>query len=317
MSWQREVDEIAERRARARAMGGEAALAKHRAAGKLSARERIEELLDTDSFREIGTMTGAAAYDESGALTEFTPSNAIIGTGRIDGRKIVVSADDFTIRGGSSEATISDKWIYAEQLALELGLPLVRLVDTAGGSVKLLEKQQSTKIPGYPSWEMTRMMGEIPVIGVALGACAGLGAIKVAGAHFSVMPKGTSQLFAAGPFVVREGTGVDVDKEALGGAAVHARGSGVVDNEARDEADALAQVRRFLSFLPQNVHTLPPATGHKTRPTAATTGCSRPFRANGAASTTRARSSRRFSTATAFSRSGATKDDPPSPLWPG
>lgn len=258
MSWQKEVDEIARRRELAGRLGGAEAVAKVHAAGKMTARERIDALLDGSSFREIGVLTGSAQYDENGNLLNVTPSNAIIGTGLIGGRKVVVSADDFTIRGGSSEATISDKWIYAERMALELGLPLIRLVDTAGGSVKLLEKQGATKLPGYARWEMTRMMGEIPVIGVALGACAGLGAIKVAGAHFSVMAKGTSQVFAAGPFVVKEGTGVDIDKEALGGAAVHARGSGVVDNEAADEKAALDQARRFLSYLPGNVQGLPP-----------------------------------------------------------
>lgn len=261
MSWQQEVDEIVRRREMAARMGGADAVGKVHAAGKMTARERIEALLDTGSFREIGALTGAARYDDDGNLVEVTPANAIIGTGMIDGRKVVVSADDFTIRGGSSEATISDKWIYAERMALELGLPLVRLVDTAGGSVKLLEKQGATKLPGYARWEMTRMMGEIPVIGVALGACAGLGAIKVAGAHFSVMAKGSAQVFAAGPFVVKEGTGVAIGKEELGGAAVHARGSGVVDNEASDESAALAQVRRFLSYLPGNVQELPPVTG--------------------------------------------------------
>lgn len=258
MSWQPEVDEIERRKALARRMGGPEAVEKMRAAGKLNARERIDALLDEGSFREIGSLTGAAEYDESGALVDVLPSNAIIGTGRIDGRKVLVSADDFTIRGGSSESTISDKWIYAERMALELGLPLIRLVDTAGGSVRLLEKQQSTKLPGYASWEQLRMLGEIPVVGIALGACAGLGAIKVAGSHLSLMVKGRSQVFAAGPFVVKEGLGVEVDKEELGGASVHARGSGLVDNEARDETDAFDQARRFLSYLPPNVDTLPP-----------------------------------------------------------
>ncbi|MCB1394730.1 MAG: propionyl-CoA carboxylase [Rhodobacteraceae bacterium] len=258
MSWQPEVDEIQRRKLLAEKMGGEESLAKMRAAGKLNARERVDQLVDKDSFREIGTLTGSGTYDADGNLVDLTPSNAIIGTARIDGRKVLISADDFSIRGGSSESTISDKWIYAERMALELGLPLVRLVDTAGGSVKLLEKQQSTKIPGYATWEQVRMLGEIPVVGIALGACAGLGAIKVVGAHLSIMVKGQSQIFAAGPYVVKEGLGIDVTKDELGGSAMHARGSGLVDNEATDEADAFAQTRRFLSYLPPNVHTLPP-----------------------------------------------------------
>ena len=140
-----------------------------------------------------------------GNLLSFIPTNAVIGKGRIDGRKVVVSADDFTIRGGSSESTISDKWVYAERYAHEMQMPLIRLVDTAGGSVRLLEKSGSTKIPGYPTWPVMQLMGTVPVIGVALGSCAGLGAVKVCASHFSVMVKGTSQVFAAGPPVVASG----------------------------------------------------------------------------------------------------------------
>ena len=259
MSWQNEVDQLLRRRKLAEAMGGDSAVAKHEAEGRLTARKRIEVLLDSDSFREIGGLAGSAEYSEMGELISFTPSNSIIGTGLINGRKVVISADDFTIRGGSSDAAISEKWIYAERMALELQIPLIRLVNSAGGSVKLLEAQKATKIPGYPSWELNRMLGVIPVVGVALGSCAGLGAIKVASSHFSVMPRNTAQLFAAGPFVVKEGIGIEVDKNELGGSEVHARGSGVVDNEAEDEIDALKQACDFLSYLPQSVYCLPPA----------------------------------------------------------
>lgn len=260
MSWKPEIEEIRQRKAFATAMGGAEALDKARAAGKLNARQRIDLLLDKDSFREIGGLTGTAQYDADGTLIHVEPATAIIGTGRIEGRKVVVSADDSSIRGGSSDSTIAEKWIYAERMALEMGLPLIRLVDSAGGSIRLLERNQSTRLPGYGTWEAAGMLGQIPVVGVALGACAGLGAIKVAGSHFSVMVKAASQVFAAGPFIVKEGLGIDTDKEALGGAAIHARGSGVVDNEAGTEADALSQARQFLSYLPSNVHDLPPVT---------------------------------------------------------
>ena len=86
-------------------------------------------------------------------------------------------------RGGSSESTVAEKWIYAERLALELRMPLLRLVDRAGGSVRLLEQQQHTRIPGYPSWPLMPLLAAVPVVGVALGSCAGLGAIKVAGSQ--------------------------------------------------------------------------------------------------------------------------------------
>lgn len=258
--WQAELDELDRRRDIAFAMGGETPIAKQHALGKLTARERIDALLDPGTFQEMGVLTGKASYEKNGALKDFVPANAIIGVGRIDARKVSVTADDFTIRGGSSESTNSDKWIYAERLAYELRMPLVRLVDTAGGSVKLLDQQQSTKIPGYPSWPIIPLLGVVPVVGVALGSCAGLGAMKVLASHFSVMVRDTSQIFAAGPPVVKQAFGVDVDKNALGGYLVHSRKSGVVDNEAGDEREALAQVRRFLGYLPRNVWELPPRT---------------------------------------------------------
>jgi len=258
MSWKPEVDEIIRRKALAQKMGGDEAVARHLAAGKLTARQRIAKTLDPASFKEIGALTGAAEYDEQGNLIEFTPANVVIGTGRVDDRRVVVSAEDFTVRGGSSEASISDKWIWAETLALEMRMPLIRLVDTAGGSVKLLEKMGATKLPGYKDWKLVDILGIVPVAAAALGSVAGLGAARVVASHFSVMVRETSQAFAAGPPVVERATGEDLTKEELGGYKIHARGSGVVDNEADSEADAFGQIRQFLSYLPSSVYQVPP-----------------------------------------------------------
>ncbi len=258
MSWKSEVDEILRRKELAKQMGGAESVARHHGAGKLTARERIEKFLDPGSFREIGGLTGSAKYDEQGRLLEITPANVVIGTGYVRGRQVVVAAEDFTVRGGSSEATNSDKWIWAETLALEMCLPLIRLVDTAGGSVKLLERAGATKLPGYRDWNFSDMLGRIPVASAALGSVAGLGAVRVVGAHFSVMVKGISQVFAAGPPVVEPATGEKITKEDLGGFQIHARGSGVVDNEAETEEDAFRQIQQFLSYLPSSVYNLPP-----------------------------------------------------------
>ena len=253
--WSEELGELRLRRRLAREMGGPEAVAKHKSRGRHTARERIEKLLDKDSFAELGRITGKGEYDERGRLVRATPVNAIIGTGRIDGRKVVVSADDFTLRAGSSEATISDKWVYAERMALSYRMPLIRLVDTAGGSVKLIKKMGYSKIPGYANWPVVELMRTVPVCGVALGACAGLGAVKVLMSHFSVMVRDHAQVFAAGPPVVKQAYGIDIEKNALGGYLVHRR-SALVHNEAESEEDALAQVRRFLSFLPRNAFRL-------------------------------------------------------------
>ena len=255
--WASELEELQRRRQMARAMGGEAALEKFRRAGRLNARQRIAALVDTDSFRELGTLAGWAEYGDQGELSGFEPSNAIIGTGRIDGRKVAINADDYTIRAGSSESAIAEKWIYIERLAHQLRLPLVRFVDSAGGSVKLLMQIGGSKIPEYVNWPAQELLKTVPVVGVALGSCAGQGAIKVLSSHFSVLVREQAQVMAAGPHVVRQAYGVEIDKNALGGYLVQ-RKSALVHNEAVDEADALAQVRRFLSYLPRSACHLAP-----------------------------------------------------------
>lgn len=258
MSWKPEVDEIKRRKQFAFELGGAEAVRKQHEAGRLTARERIDRLVDRGTWNEFGVLAGKAEYDADGNLLSVRPSNAIVGTGRIGGRRVSIEADDYTIRGGSSEATVAEKWIYAENYALEMRMPLVRLVESAGGSVRLVEQQGSTKIPGYPTWPMTVLLGYVPVVGLALGPCAGLGALKAACAHFSIMVKGTSQVFAGGPPVVQRGVGSVVDKEELGGSQMHTRQSGVIDNEVESEEEGLALAQKFLSYLPSNVFELPP-----------------------------------------------------------
>ena len=127
MSWQKEVDEIARRKAIAEGLGGAEAIERQHAAGRYTIRERIDMIADSGSFRELGTMAGKATYDAQHNLVSVRPSNAVIGTVKLDGRKVSIDGDDWTIRGGSSEATVSEKWIYAENYALEMRMPLIRL----------------------------------------------------------------------------------------------------------------------------------------------------------------------------------------------
>jgi acetyl-CoA carboxylase carboxyltransferase component len=228
------------------------------AAGRLSARDRISKLLDEGSFEELGRLAGYGEYEVDGQLRRFTPSNCVIGQGSIDARPLMVVADDASSRGGSSELAVAEKWIYAERMALTFRMPLVRMVDTAGGSVKRVERAGRTQIPGYPLWPSTALMSAVPVVSVAFGACVGLGAVRVIGAHFSVMVKDQAQVFAAGPPVIKQGLGQDVDKETLGGWRLCTETSGIVRNAAEDEDDALAQARRFLSYLPENAWQIPP-----------------------------------------------------------
>ena len=154
MSWEAEVDEIKRRVELARQMGGEANVARQHTSGKLTVRERIDRVLDPGSFHEIGAMAGKATY-EDGRMASFVPSNYVMGTGRIDGRRVVVGGDDFTVRGGAADATVGNKAGYAEKLARELRLPIIRLVDGTGGggSVRMLETMQRTYVPANPSWD--------------------------------------------------------------------------------------------------------------------------------------------------------------------
>lgn len=261
MSWKPELEELARRAELARRMGGEERIAKARDAGRLSVRERIDRLLDRGSFHETGLLAGRGEYDEQGRLVSFRPSNFVCGRGTIHGRPVVVGADDFTVRGGAADAAVGNKQGWAELAARDLRIPLVRLVDGTGGggSVKTNRTLRRTYVPANPSFDVSvELLSLVPVAAAALGPVAGLGAARVAASHFSVMARGTSQVFVAGPPIVRRAFRREVDKEALGGSHIHAHGSGAVDNEAESEDDALEQIRRFLSYLPASVYEAPP-----------------------------------------------------------
>ena len=258
MTWKPELDELARRQAFAKAMGGPDKVQRQHDNGKLTVRERVEQLVDAGSFVEVGSLAGSGEYDEQGALKHVTPSNVVFGRARIDARPVVVIGDDFTVRGGANEGAVGDKMILAEQMAYELRIPIVRLVDGTGGggSVKSIEKMGHALLPKMKIWPyVARNLARVPVVSLALGSVAGQGAARVAGSHYSVMVKDTSQLFIAGPPVV-ERIGQKLSKNALGGSQIHAR-NGVVDDELDTEAQAFEAARRFLSYLPASAHEVP------------------------------------------------------------
>jgi propionyl-CoA carboxylase beta chain len=257
MSWEKEIEELRAREALAEHMGGEERVTRQKSLGKLTVRERVDALLDPGSFHEIGKIAGSAEYAADESLASFRASNFVVGRGRIAGRPVMVQGDDFTVRGGAADAAIWQKMVLAEQMAHEYRMPLVRLVDGTGGggSVKMLEKDPRTYIPATPGWEWAvANMATIPVVALALGPCAGLGAGRVAASHYSVMVKGLSQVFVAGPPVAKA-IGEDVDKEGLGGWEINAR-NGVVDDAVESEAEAFEAARRFLSYLPASIDDL-------------------------------------------------------------
>lgn len=257
MSWEKDVEELERQRAMAREMGGADSVAFHHGRGKLTVRERVEALADPGSFQEIGALAGTPTW-EGDRVAALKPSNTIIGTCRIDGRKVALSGGDFTIRGGAADASIGNKTRHIEDEALRARLPYVRLLDATGGSVRTFEQIGRTYIPDNPGGELaTELLQRVPVVSAVMGSVAGLPAVQACLCHFNVMVKRTSQVFVAGPAVVKEATGLDISKEDLGDERVQLK-NGVIMNLAEDEGDALRQIRRFLSYLPSSVWEAPP-----------------------------------------------------------
>ncbi len=261
MNWKKEIDEITQRRKLALGQGGDQAVAKHHAKGRLTIRERIDKLIDQNTFEEIGPIAGAANYDENGNLESFDPANFVLGFGKVGGRRIVVGGEDFTMRGGSPSPAGLRKSVYAEEIAIQYRLPLVRLHEGSGGSVGGTSGKGAS-LPGPVNAparfkSVAQAMSTVPVATAALGAVAGLPAGRLVASHFSVMSKKTAQILTAGPAVVARAMGEEKTKEELGGWKVHTK-NGTVDNGADDEGACLAEIQRFLSFMPDSVEQLAP-----------------------------------------------------------
>ena len=262
MSWEPEIRELERRRELAEGRGGPEGIERQRKRGKLLVNERIDGIADPGSFREFGGLIGSAAYDDAGELAGFTPKGSIEGFCKVEGRKIVVSAGDFTVRGGSGSASENGlgRELASNQRAIEWRLPYVRLLDAAGGSVRGFEEIGRTYLPDGNVWSTIDMdlLRAVPVVSAVMGSVAGLPAVNACMAHFTLMVKGISQLFPGGPPVVRAALGYDISKEDLGDERVHVGISGSVDNLAEDEADAFRMIRRWLSYLPSNVWEMAP-----------------------------------------------------------
>jgi acetyl-CoA carboxylase carboxyltransferase component len=259
--WLPEVEEIDERRRLALGLGGPERVQRQHDQGKFTIRERIEGVLDPGSFHEIGRLAGASRR-EDGRLVEVTPAPFIGGLGKIDGRTVAVAGEDFTIGGGSAiQAQERSKQVFHEQLALEYRVPLLLFFDGAGANVANTKEEGYSHLPSSfdvfgPLIDTGR---EVPVLGAIVGPTAGAPAARAMLCHFTVMPRGESaSIFAAGPPVVKRAVGQELTKRELGGAEVHVYESGAVDNVAEDEQDAFAQMRKFLSYFPDNVDEQPP-----------------------------------------------------------
>ena len=261
-SWDEELAELRRRTEMAHEMGGVDKVARHHEFNKLTIRERIDAIADTGSFVEIGALAGVGEYDDDGDLRAFTPSNFVFGTATINQRPVILSGDDFTVRGGSADASIAGKRQMAEGLALELELPHVRLVDGmgGGGSVKTIETAGRTYIPQVNGWEtVVKHLAVAPSVSLALGSVAGIGAARVTTSHYSVIVRESAQMMIAGPALVDWASLGDVTKEELGHADIHTR-NGSIDDAVDSEAEAFQRAQQFLSYLPGNINELPPIT---------------------------------------------------------
>src|ERR671923_409458 len=183
-TWQSEMDELRRRESMAEELGGVERVKRQHAGGRMTIRERIAKLLDPGTFHEVGKIAGTATYDAANDLKTFTPSNFVFGRGKVDGRSVVVGGDDFTVRGGSADATIKEKHLQCEQMAYELRLPLIRLVEGSGGggSVKTIETTGRANVPGVSGWEwVVANIATVPRVALGLGSVAGLRAPPLGG----------------------------------------------------------------------------------------------------------------------------------------
>ena len=264
MVWEAEVEELRRRTELSNRGGTPDRIDRQHRLGRLTVRERIDGLLDPGSFHEVGALAGLGEYDE-GELVDFTPASYVMGLGKIDGRTVAIGGEDFTIQGGSAvfpmQRSKGGLGGFCEELAVEYRVPLILLIDGAGANVSATKKMGTTYLPNGGTNFVTSIeaMRNVPVLAGVLGAIAGGPAGRALMVHWSVMTRGRSAMFAAGPPVVKRGIGHDVTNESLGGSQVHVHTSGCIDNEAEDEVDAFNQIRTMLSFLPDNVNELPPA----------------------------------------------------------
>jgi len=260
LAWMNELTaDMEERRKRVVGGGGEERARKQHEAGKMTARERIEALLDEGSFVELGVFV----KHRGGELMEGieAPGEGVVtGYGTVDGRTVFVFSQDFTVLGGSLGKMHGGKIATVMDLAVRTGAPIVGLNDSAGARIQ--EGVDSLSGYGEVFYRNAVYSGVVPQISAILGPCAGGAVYSPALTDFVLMAKGSSYMFITGPEVIRSVTKEDVSFEELGGADVHSRKSGVAHLEAEDDAAVLQKVRELLAYLPQSAKEAPP-----TRPT--------------------------------------------------
>jgi propionyl-CoA carboxylase beta chain len=255
------LDQLREREQRAASGGGAARIEKQHAGGKMTARERVEFLLDEGSFQEFDKLVEHRSQD-FGMDKEIYPGDGVVtGHGLIDGRKVFVFAQDRTVFGGSLSETHAEKICKVMDLAMKVGAPIIGLNDSGGARIQ----EGVVSLGGYADIFLrnTLASGVVPQISCIMGPCAGGAVYSPAITDFNIMVKDTSYMFITGPDVIKTVTHEDVTKEELGGASTHNRKSGVAHFAADSDEHALRMVRELLSFLPSNNVDDPPRVAPK------------------------------------------------------
>lgn len=249
------VNKLLEKRALAQLGGGQKRIDSQHAKGKLTARERIELLLDSGSFEEIGMFVEHRCTDFGMENEKYLGDGVVTGYGNIDGRLVYVFSQDFTVFGGSLSETHAEKICKIMDLAVQNGAPFIGLNDSGGARIQ--EGVQS--LGGYADifYKNTRASGVIPQISAILGPCAGGAVYSPAITDFIFMVEKSSYMFVTGPNVVKTVTHEDITSEALGGADTHASISGVTHFKVANEVECIQGIRKLMSYIPQNCEDTP------------------------------------------------------------
>lgn len=244
------IKALVEKRAQARLGGGQKAIEKQHARGKYTARERIEMLVDKDSFEEYDMFKLHRCHNFGMEKKQFLGDGVVAGSATIDGRLVYVYAQDFTVNGGSLSETMAQKICKVMDMAMTNGAPMICMNDSGGARIQ----EGISALAGYGEIFERNILasGVIPQISAILGPCAGGAVYSPALTDFIFMKEQTSYMFLTGPKVVKTVTGEDIDAEHLGGASVHASKSGVTSFTAKTEEDLMGDIRTLLTYLPSN-----------------------------------------------------------------
>ena len=244
------IKELVARREQARLGGGEKAIEKQHQRGKYTARERIEMLVDEGSFEEYDMFKLHRCHNFGMEKKQYPGDGVVVGSATIDGRLVYVSAQDFTVNGGSLSETMSQKICKVMDMAVQNGAPMICMNDSGGARIQ----EGICSLAGYGEIFERNILasGVIPQISAIMGPCAGGAVYSPALTDFILMVENTSYMFLTGPAVVKAVTGETIDAEGLGGASVHATKSGVTQFTAKTEEEAMAMIKTLLSYLPSN-----------------------------------------------------------------